>query len=739
MKYIFDLRTIPEEKLSVSGGKAASLSLMMKNLKMNIPMGYVITAEGFRDGKLTDEASEELNGIIAKLDRLKTYAVRSSAIGEDGENNSFAGQYETLTDVIVPEIRNAVKHVADSAKSERVEEYKSRNDVSGEGIGIVIQEFVKPEFAGVIFTSDIITGKDDKIVGNYVHGEGEKLVSGSENAEEFRIGALKLSYEGNPELARFSKTLRRYSLAIRSFYGVPMDIEWAVSGGRVYILQARPITTLKRISVKDYDVNGTRSGYKLLTKTNVGEIFTKPVSPMTFSVLEKINEFLGLPEWLDNINGQAYMNISVMCSLMVAFGKTPEKAYDTVKDLVGGIPSGVEIPISPFDKKAFKRNLWNLLFPKNKSKLSKKEKHDMVLRLDDISEELIAEIRKISDNASLMKYWDDVLIPKLNDGLASILTESGMSLVPLFGTRKGKMTREEYIKICGHRSVNEMELMEPRPYEDPSFPDNLLNGRKDGGLSLRSVLANQEASFKKALAEFKSKYPSKSKWIDKEIAKFIHANDFREDIRSKGVRIFCVFREYCLKAGALNGLGDDIFMLGYKEMFSLLKGNTSVLSYIPARKDTFKKYCSYPAFPNLVIGRFDADEWLGDPDRRNDVYISGRSSNEDMSSDVKGFAGAAGVVTGTVRVIEDIDHIGELADGEILVTRVTNIGWTVAFHKVSAIVTDIGAPLSHAAIVAREFGIPAVVGCRNATTVLKTGDVVTVDGGCGTVTVIKPG
>ena len=242
----------------------------------------------------------------------------------------------------------------------------------------------------------------------------------------------------------------------------------------------------------------------------------------------------------------------------------------------------------------------------------------MVLRLDDISEELIAEIRKIEDNASLMKYWDDVLIPKLNDGLASILTESGMSLVPLFGTRKkiskiagedmanrlltgcvgvlasmkpvllledvaeGKMTREEYIKICGHRSVNEMELMEPRPYEDPSFPDNLLNDRKEGGLSLRSVLANQEASFKEALAEFKSKYPSKSKWIDKEIAKFIHANDFREDIRSKGVRIFCVFREYCLKAGRLNGLGDDIFMLGYKEMFSLLKGDTSVLR-IPSR------------------------------------------------------------------------------------------------------------------------------------------------------------
>ena len=70
---------------------------------------------------------------------------------------------------------------------------------------------------------------------------------------------------------------------------------------------------------------------------------------------------------------------------------------------------------------------------------------------------------------------------------------------------------------------------------------------------------------------------------------------------------------------------------------------------------------------------------------------------------------------------------------EILVTNATNIGWTIHFPKAAAIVTDIGAPLSHAAIVAREFGIPAVVGCGNATTVLKTGDIVTVNGTAGTV------
>jgi pyruvate,water dikinase len=376
MDHIFELKSIPADKMSLAGGKASSLSLMMKNLKMHIPSGYVITADAFSNGELRKEASSELDLLLTQLSKNKTYAVRSSALGEDGANNSFAGQYETLTDIAVDGIRDAVLYVASSAKNARVENYKDQNNIGIEGIGVVIQEFVRPEFAGVIFTSDIISGKDDKITGNYVHGEGEKLVSGTENAEEFRLGAIKYSYEGNPELSPYGKTLQKYSLAIRAFYGVPMDIEWAVSGGKVYILQARPITTLNRHSVKDYDVNGTRSGYKLLTKTNVGEIFMKPVSPMTFSVLERINEFLGLPEWLDNVSGQAYMNVSVVCSLMMAFGKTREQAYESVKDLVGEIPSGVEIPVSPFDKKAFKKNLFHLFFPKDKSKLTKKQKHD---------------------------------------------------------------------------------------------------------------------------------------------------------------------------------------------------------------------------------------------------------------------------------------------------------------------------------------------------------------------------
>ena len=90
-----------------------------------------------------------------------------------------------------------------------------------------------------------------------------------------------------------------------------------------------------------------------------------------------------------------------------------------------------------------------------------------------------------------------------------------------------------------------------------------------------------------------------------------------------------------------------------------------------------------------------------------------------------------------MRILATADEGEQLQAGEILVTTVTNVGWTPLFPRAAAVVTDVGAPLSHAAIVARELGIPAVVGCGNATMRLRTGDRVRVDGGEGTVEVLR--
>ncbi len=768
MRYLTDLREVKTEQEGLAGGKAKSLAFILQKTKIRIPEGYVLLADAAEGGLLKADAEEEIRQLCEKLDDKFTYAVRSSALNEDGAVNSFAGQYETVTDVRPGDIADAVKKVLRSSDSERVRGYKGTAEEDNR-IGVVIQRFVKARFAGVVFTSDAISGADDHMSGNYVHGAGEALVSGSENAYVFRINSIRYGYDGPAEMAPYAKTLYRYCMKIRKLYGVPMDIEWAVAEGKVYILQARPITTLRRLDIDSYNINGSLSSEKLLTRTNVGEIFMKPVSPITFSILERINSLLGLPDWLDNIYGQAYMNISVLVSLQVAFGAKPGKAYKRIESLLGKIPDDLEIPISPFDRKAFLKAIKKLIFPEKRSKLSRKQMHQMVLDMDKIAREMIDEIKTLKSNPALMAYWEERMLPALNDGLASVMKESGSSLVPLFSTpdkiakytdeelaerlisgclgvvesmkplllisdvAKGKLSAEDYIRICGHRCVNEMELMEPRPYEQDDYVSRLIDDQKMNPTDMHSLLAKQHRAYEEAMEELADKYPGKRKKVEKLIAKYKQANAYREDIRSKGVWIFCIFREFLLQTSRINDLGDDVFMFTCSELFDYLKGDKELKSKLAPRRRRYEEYLSYPTFPNLISGRFIPEEWMADPGRRNDHFIYGRSEAYDGDASIKGYPGAAGCVSGRVKLITDIKDIDLIEKGDILVTTATNIGWTPVFSKVSAIVTDIGAPLSHAAIVAREFGIPAVVGCGNATTILKTGDLITVNGAKGTV------
>ncbi len=142
----------------------------------------------------------------------------------------------------------------------------------------------------------------------------------------------------------------------------------------------------------------------------------------------------------------------------------------------------------------------------------------------------------------------------------------------------------------------------------------------------------------------------------------------------------------------------------------------------------------------MIYGAFDPFAWAADPDRRTDYWVAGvtapSASDHEDPAVIHGCAGAVGEVEGVVRRLDDFDKAGELEPGEILVTHLTNIGWTPLFPRAGAVVTDLGAPLSHAAIVARELGIPAVVGCGDATARLHTGDRVVVDGARGEVRIL---
>jgi len=116
--------------------------------------------------------------------------------------------------------------------------------------------------------------------------------------------------------------------------------------------------------------------------------------------------------------------------------------------------------------------------------------------------------------------------------------------------------------------------------------------------------------------------------------------------------------------------------------------------------------------------------------------VQGWLSSEDTGNKLKGMAASPGKVEGRARVISSSDDLGELEEGEILVTRVTAPSWAPVFGKIKATVTDIGGMMSHAAIVCREYNLPAVTGTGNASTKIKTGDMLSVDGGSGTVEIL---
>jgi pyruvate,water dikinase len=117
-----------------------------------------------------------------------------------------------------------------------------------------------------------------------------------------------------------------------------------------------------------------------------------------------------------------------------------------------------------------------------------------------------------------------------------------------------------------------------------------------------------------------------------------------------------------------------------------------------------------------------------------DTWLTAESQPD--SREIKGFAASSGVAEGVARVVKSVDEIARLHHGDILVCQVTNPTWAPVFQKIAAAVSDIGGSMSHAAIVAREYGLPAVVGTGTATHAIKDGQRIRVDGGRGVVTIL---
>jgi phosphohistidine swiveling domain-containing protein len=533
--------------------------------------------------------------------------------------------------------------------------------------------------------------------------------------------------------------------------------------------------------------NDSRAGDFLWTNTNVGEAIPDVMTPATWSMVQV---FLGdamatasIPPYVGygRIGGRIYLNVSVMMTLSRAVGVGERRYRSLTEEVFGHIGDDLEIPPVQASRFAILRGV----VPMAVHVLGEARRDIKVLAayLDDHPrrcDQRRAEIAAVTSADALSRLWTDVLEPEFNrvswmlsaatrssgasfittrkrlqrlvgDAAANALTaglggQAGQlaSLGLLDGLEQlanGDIDRDTFSRRYGHRGPHEFEITTPRPGEEPDWIDRQLAERAEAAVSYRELLAGQESARDKAWADLQARHPHQVGTLRRRLDEWAKISRDREKARTEVIRYFWVLRAYALKAGELTGLGDDIFFLEATEILRVLERETIGPGVIKSRRIAYEGYCRLPSYPPLIRGRFDPYAWAADPHRRSDRFIEGEVASRTGTNPatVRGFPGSAGVVEARARVLTDAADGATLRSGEVLVTVITNVGWTPLFPRAAAVVTDVGAPLSHAAIVARELGIPAVVGCGNATMIVKTGDRVRVDGTAGTVEVLQPG
>ena len=557
----------------------------------------------------------------------------------------------------------------------------------------------------------------------------------------------------------------------------PVDIEWCRTGDQLFLLQARPITT----AIHPDPWNDSRSGDFLWSNTNVGEAIPDVMTPASWSMIQVFltdaMATASIPPYVGygRIGGRIYLNLSVLSTLSAAVG-VGEKPYRSLSEEVfGRLPADLEIP----PVKARKRDILRAVLPMALHVLGEARRDVKVLDAylaehPALCDRRRAEIAAVSNPVELADLWTDVLSPEFHrvswmlsaatrssgasfittrkrlqrlvgDAAANALTaglggQAGQlaSLGLLDGLEQlaaGEIDRDTFNRRYGHRGPHEFEISTPRPGEDPHWIDEQLAVRAAStAASYRDLLRAQEQRRNEAWVELERRHPLHSRILHHQLRVWGKISRDRERARTEVIRYFWVLRAYALQAGELIGLGDDIFFLDKAEIVRVLQGETISPALINRRRSAYHAYSALPKYPALIRGTFNPYTWAADSNRRSDIFTEG--SVGEVEAAIRGFPGSAGVVEGSVRVLDDAADGAALQHGEVLVTTVTNVGWTPLFPRAAAVITDVGAPLSHAAIVARELGIPAVVGCGNATMRLRTGDRVRVDGTAGTVEVL---
>lgn len=703
------------------GGKAASLGELMAD-GVKVPDGVVLAADGAQ--LTTEERGALLRDALAGLD-AGPFAVRSSGVTEDGADHSFAGIYESLLGVTPDELPEAVERCLASARAARVADY----DATGDGrLAVIVQCMVTPAAAGVALTADPVNGDRGTCVVTAVRGLGERLVAGAAFGDEWVVAGGRAAARRQPEHAldrRQATAVAGAARQIAARRGTPQDIEWAIDvGGELWILQARPMTALPpEVSW----ASPARGAYT--RQLRLGEWIFEPVTPLFESWLlsameERMHElymkFLGQRAPRPHhvvVNGWYFYSLNWFsaASLLRSLPGILAHVVRDPKRAAGVMPPTVRHAI-PF----FERDWREDLQPRYRAAVAAAEARvestpvaalpDLIDELADLAGESFVSVTALSGAAYKMEIN---LSGFYRRHLAKALGGSHLSLLAGFEPPAGPDPHAVVSLDWWHPP---MQLPESaKPAEDHA---RLVETRKAAEAAAFAALAGSPKrlqTFKSLLAETQRLVP-------------IREEQTRELTIAWPVMRRAVVRigQALIRQGAL-AEPEDVFFLNRSEVLSALAE-----APLPATVNVAERRATRDLQARLVPPAF-----VGQVSRamrsmpRAFAWMVGAAPSERAL--VSGSPASAGRATGAVRVIRGPHEFDDLQPGEILVAPLTAPAWTPLFTRAAAVVTDVGSAASHASIIAREYGIPAVVGCGDATARLRTGLRVTVDGSTGNV------
>ncbi len=757
--------------------------------------------EAIEGAAIPNDVASSITRSLARLGEQSSYAVRSSATAEDLPSASFAGQHDTYLEISGrAAILGHVRRCWGSLFTERAVTYRLRNGVDHRNVrmAVVVQRMIRPNASGVLFTADPVSGNRKVLAIEATVGLGEALVSGLVNADGYRVRAgeiiARTEQQQRPVLtdAQISR-LAELGRKIEAHFGRPQDIEWCLADETFHIVQARPITTLFPVPIASDDEN------HVYVSVGHQQMMTDAMKPLGISMWQHTaagpmheaggRVFVDVARALGTEAGRA--------GLFAMLGKSDPLVGDALQTILDrgdfvralpdaapnqapthGAPAALEtdpaivaelIARGQRSNAKLEREIRTKSGPalldfilsdlqELKRVLFDARSHQAIMAgmeatwwLNDRLEEWLGEknaadvlAQSVSNNVTSEMGLDllhvaDVIRshPPVVAFLERVSDDNFLNTLPgIEGGRAAREAIERWLDRYGMRGAGEIDITRPRWRERPSSLVPLLLGnvrnfapgedqrRFEQGRRAAAMREAEVLSRLRSLPDGDRKADEVKRAIDR-LRTFIGYREYP--------KYFMISRHFAYKQALLreaerllaaNVVDDreDIFFLTFEELRDAVRANAVDRHLIRDRKEAFRTYQTLTP-PRVLTSDGEI------------VPGSYRRGGQPAGALV-GLAVSAGTVEGRARVVFD-PTTADLERGDILVTPHTDPSWTPLFVAVKALVTEVGGLMTHGAVIAREYGLPAVVGVQHATRLIVDGQLIRVDGTNGYVEILS--